>query len=58
MNRTRSAFLTAEWRDLAMLNFEIDPKILRPLVPAGTSSMVGGAERWCASSAFGLSIRA
>lgn len=31
-----SPFLTAEWRHLAMLNFEIDPKVLSPLVPAGT----------------------
>jgi uncharacterized protein YqjF (DUF2071 family) len=29
-------FLTAEWRYLAMLNYEIDPAILRPLVPKGT----------------------
>lgn len=29
-------FLTAEWRYLAILNFRIDPGILRPLVPAGT----------------------
>ncbi len=29
-------FLTAHWRSLAMLNFEIDPRVLRPLVPAGT----------------------
>jgi hypothetical protein len=29
-------FLTAEWRQLAMLNYEIDPARLRPLVPAGT----------------------
>ncbi len=29
-------FLTAEWRDLAMLNFEIEPAVLRPLVPSGT----------------------
>ena len=31
-----SPFLTAEWRHLAMLTFEIDPKVLSPLVPAGT----------------------
>ena len=31
-----STFLTAEWRYLAMLNFEIDPTILRPFVPRGT----------------------
>jgi uncharacterized protein YqjF (DUF2071 family) len=29
-------FLTAEWRHLAMLNFEIDPRVLAPYVPAGT----------------------
>jgi hypothetical protein len=30
------AFLTAEWRDLAMLNYEIDPSVLRSRVPHGT----------------------
>jgi hypothetical protein len=29
-------FLTAEWRYLAMLNYEIDPAVLRPYVPIGT----------------------
>jgi uncharacterized protein YqjF (DUF2071 family) len=29
-------FLTAEWRWLAMLNYEIDPALLRPFVPRGT----------------------
>jgi uncharacterized protein YqjF (DUF2071 family) len=29
-------FLTAEWRNLAMLNYELDPSLLRRLVPAGT----------------------
>jgi uncharacterized protein YqjF (DUF2071 family) len=29
-------FLTAEWRSLVMLNYEIDPSVLRPLVPRGT----------------------
>jgi hypothetical protein len=29
-------FLTAEWRQLAMLNYEIEPAVLTPLVPAGT----------------------
>jgi uncharacterized protein YqjF (DUF2071 family) len=33
MNRV---FLSAEWRNLAMANFAIDPAILRPLIPAGT----------------------
>ncbi len=29
-------FLTATWRHLAMLNYEVPPSLLRPLVPAGT----------------------
>ena len=29
-------FLTAQWRYLAMLNYEVDPAILAPLVPKGT----------------------
>jgi hypothetical protein len=32
----RRPFLTANWRYLAMLNFAIDPEILRPLVPIET----------------------
>jgi uncharacterized protein len=36
MSSRESPFLTAEWRHVAMLNFEIDPAVLRPLVPAGT----------------------
>jgi uncharacterized protein len=34
--RGSGTFLTAEWRHLAMLNFRIDPAVLRPYVPAGT----------------------
>lgn len=29
-------FLTAEWRYLLMLNYEVDPAVLEPLLPAGT----------------------
>jgi uncharacterized protein YqjF (DUF2071 family) len=42
MNATRSAnparrvFLTAEWRYLVMVNYAVDPAVLRPRVPAGT----------------------
>ncbi|MCE0498252.1 MAG: DUF2071 domain-containing protein [Methylacidiphilales bacterium] len=36
-----SRFLTAEWRHLVMLNYEIDPDVLQPLVPAGTE-----LDRW------------
>ena len=28
--------LTAEWRHLAMLNFDIEPAVLQPFVPRGT----------------------
>jgi uncharacterized protein YqjF (DUF2071 family) len=31
-----AVFLTAEWRDLAMLNYEIDPALLLKWVPGGT----------------------
>lgn len=31
-----SVFLTAEWRDLVMLNYEVPPDILKSLVPTGT----------------------
>jgi uncharacterized protein len=30
------AFLTANWRYLAMLNYVVDPKIIAPLLPPGT----------------------
>src|SRR6267143_2115506 len=33
----RRVFLTAEWRHLVMLNYEVDPDVLAPLVPAGTA---------------------
>jgi uncharacterized protein len=39
MNNAKSSispFLTAEWRHLAMLNYEVDPAVLTPYVPAGT----------------------
>jgi uncharacterized protein len=36
MNPHSSPLLTAQWRHLAMLNYEVDPKVLAPLVPAGT----------------------
>ena len=29
-------FLQAEWRDLLMLNYEVDPEILKPYIPAYT----------------------
>jgi uncharacterized protein YqjF (DUF2071 family) len=35
-NGNSQVFLAAEWRHLAMLNYEIEPSILAPFVPAGT----------------------
>src|SRR6266446_4603929 len=34
-------FLKAEWRSLAMLNYEVDPRLLTKFVPAGTE-----LDRW------------
>ena len=57
-------FLTAEWRNLAMLNYEVDAGLLLPFVPAGTElddwngkvfvSMVGF--RFLKTKLFGLTI--
>jgi len=30
-------FLTAEWRDLIMANYEVEPSLLTPYIPAGTT---------------------
>src|SRR4029077_3202351 len=30
------AFLTAQWRELAMLNYDVDPALLQRFVPSGT----------------------
>jgi uncharacterized protein YqjF (DUF2071 family) len=36
-NAAPAPFLTAQWRDLLLLNYEVDPSLLQPLVPAGTT---------------------
>ncbi len=36
MPRPEKIFLSAEWRDLLMLNYEVDPACLQKYVPAGT----------------------
>ena len=33
---SENTFLTADWRDLALVNYEIEPDVLTPYVPAGT----------------------
>jgi uncharacterized protein YqjF (DUF2071 family) len=35
-NGKQKVFLTAEWKYLAMLNYEIEPSVLTPFVPSGT----------------------
>jgi uncharacterized protein YqjF (DUF2071 family) len=60
----RRPFLTAEWRWLVMLNYEIDPALLKSLVPSGTEldsfqgvtyvSVVGF--RFLQTRVFGLAI--
>src|SRR6266481_6395851 len=61
MSPTRKVFLTAEWRDLVMLNYEVDPRLLDKYVPSGTVldsflgktyvSLVGF--RFCRTKLFG-----
>ena len=47
----RRPFLTAEWRHLVMLNYEVERAVLEPLVPAGTALDLCKIGRWSASSA-------
>ena len=47
-----NTFLKAEWRRLAMINFEIDPKILEPYVPYKTE--LDFYERKCFVSVIGF----
>ncbi|HEX6910706.1 MAG TPA: DUF2071 domain-containing protein [Longimicrobium sp.] len=45
-------FLTAEWRWLVMLNYEVDPALLRPLVPPGTELDVWGGVTYASVVGF------
>jgi hypothetical protein len=64
MPQSETIFLTAEWRWLAMLNYEIDPRFLAPFVPAGTEldfwngktylSLVGFLFRDCRVRGFSI----
>jgi uncharacterized protein len=61
MSQSKRVFISAEWRDLVMLNYEVDPGLLRRYVPAGTTldsfdgrtylSLVGF--RFCHTKLFG-----
>ncbi len=37
VSQNNSVFLSAEWRDLVMLNYEVSPGLLHPYVPRGTA---------------------
>ena len=37
MSQSERVFLSAEWRDLVMLNYEVDPGLLNRYIPAGTT---------------------
>jgi uncharacterized protein YqjF (DUF2071 family) len=37
MSESERVFLSAEWRDLVMLNYEVEPALLNAYVPAGTT---------------------
>jgi uncharacterized protein len=50
--RQERAFLTAEWRYLAMLNYEVDPKVLSPYVPTGTELDSWGGKTYVSMVAF------
>lgn len=45
-------FLTANWSQLAMLNWVVDPAILRPRVPAGTTLDTFAGETWLSMVGF------
>lgn len=61
MSQSKRVFLSAEWRDLVMLNYEVDPGLLGRYVPRGTEldsfngatylSLVGF--RFCRTRLFG-----
>ena len=47
MSHPNRVFLSAEWRDLAMLNYEVNPALLEPRVPPGKVLDDLGIERYC-----------
>src|SRR5450432_3586609 len=61
MAQSKRVFLSAEWRDLVILNYEVEPRLLTHYVPLGTSldsfmgrtyiSLVGF--RFCHTKLFG-----
>jgi uncharacterized protein YqjF (DUF2071 family) len=52
MSSRRSPFLTARWRQLAMLNYDVDPRVLAPHVPAGTELDDWNGRTWASMVGF------
>lgn len=52
MTHNYPIFLTADWRYLAMLNYEIDPEILARFVPAGTELDSFGGRTYVSMAGF------
>ena len=46
------AFLTAEWRHIAMLNYEVDPAVLIPHLPKGTELDTPGGRHFVSLVGF------
>jgi uncharacterized protein YqjF (DUF2071 family) len=61
ISQTKAIFLSAEWRDLVMLNYEVDSRLLEKFVPDGTvpDSFLGKSYvslvgfRFCRTKLFG-----
>ncbi len=49
---TRTTFLTAEWRHLVMLNYEVDPALLAGRVPGGTELDTHDGKHWISAVGF------
>ncbi len=52
LSTRESVFLTADWRDLALVNYECDPELLAPYVPVGAE--IGLWQGRCYISVVGL----
>ncbi len=52
MPRETPAFISAEWRDLVMLNYAVDPALLKSYVPAGTVLDSFGGKTYVSLVAF------
>lgn len=52
MSQEKPTFISAEWRDLVMLNYEVDPALLRPHVPAGSVLDSFGGKTYMSLVAF------